>query len=148
MYKLLMGLCEGWLPFLTQRRHHNKKRIVGKLWERKNFTVINGLMGEGHWKGLTYFTWQDIMVTERIGWYFFWRTQVLFLGPLMPLFWTSGDVYPGFETQGGSLACVLSRLCDPEIHFWCNTCWLFRGQRGSLFDPHTCRSCVHKHWWI
>ena len=32
---------------------------------------------------------------------FFCRTQVLFVGPLIPLFWTSGDVCPGFQNQGG-----------------------------------------------
>ena len=39
---------------------------------------------------------------------------VLFFGPLMPLFWTSGDVYSGFQSQGGSLvyflACVIIRF--------------------------------------
>ena len=28
----------------------------------------------------------------------FWRTRVLFVGPLIPLFWTSGDVCPGFQS--------------------------------------------------
>ena len=60
----------------------------------------------------------------------FWRTQILFVGPLMPLFWTSGDVCPGFQSQGGSLACVLSCLCDPQIHLCCDTCWLCRGHHG------------------
>ena len=27
--------------------------------------------------------------------------QVLFVGPLIPLFWTSGDVSSGFQSQGG-----------------------------------------------
>ena len=45
----------------------------------------------------------------------FWRTQVLFVGPLIPLFWTSGDVCPGFQSQGGSLfvcflTCVILRF--------------------------------------
>ena len=31
----------------------------------------------------------------------FWRTKVLFVGPLIPLFWTSGDVYFGFQRQSG-----------------------------------------------
>ena len=31
----------------------------------------------------------------------FWRTQVLFVGPLIPLFWTSGDVFSGFQSQSG-----------------------------------------------
>ena len=40
----------------------------------------------------------------------FWRTQVLFVVSLIRLFWTSGDVCPGFQNQGGSLVCVLSCL--------------------------------------
>ena len=31
---------------------------------------------------------------------------MLFVGPLIPLFWTSDDVSPGFQSQGGSLACM------------------------------------------
>ena len=34
----------------------------------------------------------------------------LFLRRLVPLFWTSGNVYPGFQSQGGSLACALRCL--------------------------------------
>ena len=30
------------------------------------------------------------------------------MGPLIPLFWTSGDVCPGFRSQGGSLVCFLA----------------------------------------
>ena len=30
---------------------------------------------------------------------------------------------------------MLSHLCDPQIHFWCNTCWLKRGQHGH--DGHS-----------
>ena len=33
-----------------------------------------------------------------------------FWGPLIPQFWTSGDIYLWFQSQGGSLACVLPRL--------------------------------------
>ena len=38
------------------------------------------------------------------------------MGPLIPLFWISGDVCPGFQSQGGSLfACfVLCELLDCE----------------------------------
>ena len=32
---------------------------------------------------------------------------VLFVGPLIPLFWTSGDVCPGFQSQACFLACTL-----------------------------------------
>ena len=31
-----------------------------------------------------------------------------FVGPLIPPFWTSGDVCPGFQSQGGSLVCFLT----------------------------------------
>ena len=40
-----------------------------------------------------------------------WRTQVPFLGSLIPLFWTSGDVCPECQIQGGFLACVRCHLC-------------------------------------
>ena len=30
------------------------------------------------------------------------------MGPLIPLFWTIGDVCSGFQSQGGSLACFLT----------------------------------------
>ena len=33
-----------------------------------------------------------------------------FVGPLIRLFWTSSDVRPGFQSQGGFLACALSCL--------------------------------------
>ena len=35
------------------------------------------------------------------------------MGPLIPLFWTSDDVSPGFQSQGGSLACV---VLSPAYH--------------------------------
>ena len=43
----------------------------------------------------------------------FCKTQVLFVGPLISLFWSSSDVSPGFQSQDGSLAsfivCVFLR---------------------------------------
>ena len=37
----------------------------------------------------------------------------------------------------GFKACMLSGLCDPQIHIWCKTCWLYRGQHGSwAFSIH------------
>ena len=61
----------------------------------------------------------------------FWRTCVLFVGPLIPLFRTSGDVCPRFQSQGG-LACMLSCLrAIPQIHLWCDTCQPLDGQHGS-----------------
>ena len=41
----------------------------------------------------------------------FWRTLVvLFVGQLISVFWTSGDVWPVFQSQGGFLVCVLCHL--------------------------------------
>ena len=45
----------------------------------------------------------------------FWRTEVPFVGPLIPFFWTFGNVCPGFQSQGGSLfvcflTCVILRF--------------------------------------
>ena len=31
----------------------------------------------------------------------------------------------------GWIPSMLSCLCDPQIHLWCDTCWLYRGQHGS-----------------
>ena len=46
-----------------------------------------------------------------------------FRGALTPLFWTLGDVYPGFQSRGGFLACRLFYLhAIPQIHFWCDPC--------------------------
>ena len=47
-----------------------------------------------------------VAITERLrnrkSFFFnFWRTHVLFVGPLISLFWTSDDICPGFQSQGG-----------------------------------------------
>ena len=40
----------------------------------------------------------------------FLRTSVLFMGPLILLFWTSACIRNGFQSQGASLTCVLPFL--------------------------------------
>ena len=40
----------------------------------------------------------------------FLRTSVLFVGPLIPLFWPSGDVCLGFQSKSRSPTCVLPDL--------------------------------------
>ena len=40
--------------------------------------------------------------------------------------------YLPWVSKPGWIPCMLSRLCDPQIHLWCNTCRLYRGQHGSL----------------
>ena len=69
----------------------------------------------------------------------FWRTSVLFL---IPLFWTSGNVFPGFQSQGSlSLACFLTYLQWLSwIHLMCKTYWPLDGQHGSYV------SLVHVGW--
>ena len=50
-----------------------------------------------------------------------------FMGPLIPLFWTSDDVFSGFQSQS-ELSYSYNLLAEgihatfPEIHLWCNTC--------------------------
>ena len=47
--------------------------------------------------------------------------------PALGLWWR----LPWVSKPGFIPFCVLSCLCDPQIHLWCNTCWLYRGQHGS-----------------
>ena len=61
-----------------------------------------------------------------------------FVEPLIPMFWTFGDVCPVFQSQGESLAWI------PQIHLWCHTWWPLTVFLS--FNPCTYRSCVHKHW--
>ena len=45
-----------------------------------------------------------------------------------PLLWVS---------KPGWIHWMLSRLCNPQIHLWCNTYWLYRGQQSSrAFSIH------------
>ena len=68
-----------------------------------------------------------------------------FLGPLIPLFRTSGDVSSGFQSQSGFCLIRTSRMCTwytfPEIHLWCNTSAGVYSQHSSqLLSPHACFS--------
>ena len=48
--------------------------------------------------------------------------HVLFVGSLIHLFRTSGDVCPGFQSQSGQLYLYLAEVyVFPQIHLWCNT---------------------------
>ena len=53
--------------------------------EKWPFMVFNGF---SNWR-----VWNFLKI--------FWKIQVLFVRPLMPLFWTSGDVSSGFQSQSG-----------------------------------------------
>ena len=56
----------------------------------------------------------------------FCRTQVLYVAPLIPLLLvTSALGFNARDRQGGFLPCMLSCLrAVPQIHLWCDTCWL------------------------
>ena len=45
----------------------------------------------------------------------FWRTYVLFFGPLVPLFWISGDVSSGFQSQ--SLFCLICCFVEANVMY-------------------------------
>ena len=81
-----------------------------KLFSILNFTTIIIFRCDG--SNTQYFGWGSKISRSTLLTFFFkifWRTWVLFVGPLITLFWTSCDVSPGFQSQGGSLTCVLSR---------------------------------------
>ena len=47
----------------------------------------------------------------------FGRHQSFFMGPLIPLFWTSGDVCPWFQSQGDPLLACFIALCNGFLRF-------------------------------
>ena len=58
--------------------------------------------------------------------------QFFFWGQWYPCFSASGDVWPRFQSQAGSLTCfVVCMQLIPQIQFWCDTCWPLDGQCGS-----------------
>ena len=74
------------------------------------------------------------------------RTSVLFVGPLIPLCLTSGDVCPWLQSQDGpSLACFLAYMqWIPQIHLAFS--WL--ALQSNLFDAHTCAHTYIGGTWI
>ena len=75
----------------------------------------------------------------------FWKTQVLFVGPLIPLIWTSGHL---LKARVGSLIHTWQRhMCHmfPEIHLWCETYRPLGGQHGSL--AILIHVPARRHWW-
>ena len=70
--------------------------------------------------------------------------HVLFVGLLIPMFWTSGDVCSGFQSQAGSLACFLTYVI---LRFTSGATPAVRSAwQLGLFNLNTCKH-VHKHWW-
>ena len=80
----------------------------------------------------------------------FWRTLDIFMGPLIPLFWTSGNVLPRLQGQIGCQACMLYCLCVrdssdlPLVQHLLVSWW--PALHPSLVDLHT-YVCIQKHLW-
>ena len=72
----------------------------------------------------------------------FWRTSVYFAGPLIPLFWIPGDIFPGFKARVDARACTPCHLHatdssdSPLVWHLLTSQWLV--WQLSHFDPHTC----------
>ena len=66
---------------------------------------------------------------------------MLFVGLSAPLFWTFGDVYPGFQSHGGCLTCVFCHLHtvdssdSPLVRHLLTS--LQPAMQRILFYPHT-----------
>ena len=65
----------------------------------------------------------------------FCRTLVLLVGPLVPLFWTSGDVCPGVQSSGGS----------PRLHAM-SPCSITSNFRQNLAFHIENEPCCIKHY--
>ena len=73
----------------------------------------------------------------------FWRTYVLFLGPLVPLFWISGDVSSGFQSQSGF--CLIRYFCggkcnvhSPRFTSGATLADLLAAGAQPVTSPHAC----------
>ena len=53
------------------------------------------------------------------------------MGPLMPPVLNFWCCLPQASKPGWIPFCLLSCLCDPQIHLWFDTCWLYGGKHGS-----------------
>ena len=60
---------------------------------------------------------------EDISSFFFGTTDT----PVLDFWWC----LPWVSKPGWIPFCVLSCLCGPQIHLWCDACWLYRGQHDS-----------------
>ena len=78
-----------------------------------------------------------VCMRAQLACWFFWRTSVLFVKPLIPLFWTSDDVSSGFQRQSGSLTIVLRRLYAMDSSDSPPARHLLTSWRQGHFDPRT-----------
>ena len=61
---------------------------------------------------------------------------------LVSLFWTSGDVFPGFQSQGGFLICMLH--CLHAIH--CNQSWPTGSEKKENYLKRNCNQYQYSEW--
>ena len=73
--------------------------------------------------------------------YNLWRTSVFFVGPLIPLFWTTVDIWPRFHSLGGLFAYIITHLCAMDSIGSTLVQHLLTSSRAawqpSPFDPRT-----------
>ena len=81
--------------------------------------------------------------------YFGGQIYVLFVGPLKPLLWTSGDVSSRFQSQSRQsylhFVEAYIQYIFAEIHLWCDTCQPLGDQHGNQAIFFHVR--VSRHWW-
>ena len=76
--------------------------VVGRDGATKTSRMSEGIRYV-HVSSLTHYVSMDFRTHHAT------NTENLFLRTSV-LFWTSGDIYPGFQTQGQSLVCALLHL--------------------------------------
>ena len=67
---------------------------------------------DGHCSGWYASYWNAFLFLK-----FYMSAQVLFVEPLISLFWISGDICPGFQSQYGFLACLPRRQHTRKSRF-------------------------------
>ena len=107
----------------------NFMMCAGRMSEPVTFTLFNDTTGNSNSassynvlsNGFHYSSSYALNLFKKI----FGGQSVLFVGPLISLFWTSGDVCPGIQRPGRSLTIlhVLSPACDGLLRTsMCDTC--------------------------
>ena len=71
---------------------------------------------------------------------FFWKTQFLFVGPLVPPFQTLAHIRIGFQRHLAPAFFVTCMQWSLQRHFLCNTCW-------PLYSHHCSRAVCDLHTW-
>ena len=136
---------------LPKTKYNASQRIINQALIEDEDVISGGSGDRRIWSG----AWGLSLATNREGkrWLlkaaifcFFFKNKCLelsfFVGPLIPLFWTSGDICPGFQDQGGFPHLHAS---SPANNGFCRFTsgvtpgtFLVGSMALSHFDPHTC----------